>query len=93
MQGIKQREGGPFGNIKKIRKNLKIENFEKSHSAEKSEKRTLWDSLTFVLLQGIKQREGGPFGNIKKIRKKIKIENFEQPHSAESSKKGPFWDF
>ena len=64
LQGIKQREGGPFGNLKKIRKNLKIENFEKSHSAEKSEKRTLWDSLTFVLLQGIKQREGGPFGNI-----------------------------
>ena len=32
-----------------------IKNFVKSHSAKKSEKRTIWDFLTIVLLQNIEQ--------------------------------------
>ena len=69
MQGIKQREGGPFGNIKKIRKKIKIENFEQSHSAESSKKGTLLGFLTFVLLQNIKK--GNSSGTFKKFRKKV----------------------
>ena len=43
-----------------------------SHNPKKSEKRILWDFLTFVLLQNIKQIEGrtGPFGGIKNFSKK-----------------------
>ena len=59
-------EGGLFGVFNEKFSKKKTKN-EKSHSAEKSEKGTLWNFLTFVLLQDIKQRaseKGGPFVDI-----------------------------
>ena len=52
------------------KKKTKNENFQQSHSAEKSEWRTLWDFLTVVLLQNTKKMKGGIFSDIKKIAKK-----------------------
>ena len=44
----------------------------KSHSAENSEKRTLWDFLTFVLLQNIKKIERRTlWGHLKNFEKKV----------------------
>ena len=51
-----------------------------SHSAEKCERRTVWNFLTFILLQIIKKHEGGPFEYIKYFQKKS--------HSAEKYQKG-----
>ena len=47
----KKLKGGPFGDIKKIRKNYKIEIFDQCHSAENCKRGTLWDFLTSILLQ------------------------------------------
>ena len=52
---------------------MKNDNFEQSHSAEKSERGTLWDFQTFIMFQNIKKIEGGPFGTIKKFLKKSLI--------------------
>ena len=51
---------------------MKNDNFEQSHSAEKSERGTLWDFQT-SMFQNIKKIEGGPFGTIKKFSKKSLI--------------------
>ena len=38
---------------------MKNDNFEQSHSAEKSERGTLWDFQTSIMFQNIKKIEGG----------------------------------
>ena len=38
---------------------MKNDSFEQSHSAEKSERGTLWDFQTFTMFQNIKKIEGG----------------------------------
>ena len=38
---------------------MKNDNFEQSHSAEKSEMGTLWDFQTSIMFQNIKKIEGG----------------------------------
>ena len=50
---------------------MKNDNFEQSHSAEKSERGTLWDFQTSIMFQNIKKIEEGPFGTIKNFRKKV----------------------
>ena len=50
---------------------MKNDNFEQSHSAEKSERGTLWDFQTSIMFQNIKKIEGGHFGTIKKFSKKV----------------------
>ena len=56
---------------------MKNDNFEQSQirqdSAEVSERGTLWDFQTSILLQKIKKKKGGPFGTIKKFSKKRSI--------------------
>ena len=53
---------------------MKNDKFEQSHSAEKSERGTLWDIQTPIMFQNIKKLKGGPFGTIKKkFRKKSLI--------------------
>ena len=42
--------------LKNFQKKTKNENFQQSHSAEKSERRAIWDFLPFVLLQNTKKR-------------------------------------
>ena len=61
---------------------MKNDNFEQSHSAEKSERGTLWDFETSIMFQNIKKIEGGLFGTIKKfskqsfiVPKKIPVKN------------------
>ena len=41
-----------------------------SHSSEKSQRGTLLDLLTYILLQNIKKLEEGPFGDIQNFSKK-----------------------
>ena len=53
---------------------MKNDNFEQSHSAEKSERGALWDFQTSIMFQNIQKNEGGPFGTIKKFSKKSLIE-------------------
>ena len=66
---------GAISKAQKAAKLLKLEIFEifffrkMSHSAEKYERGTLWDLLTYIQLQNIKKLEGGPFGDIKKFSK------------------------
>ena len=50
---------------------MKNDNFEQSHSAEKSERGTLWDFQTSIMFQNIKKMKGGPFGTIRKFSKKV----------------------
>ena len=52
---------------------MKNDSFEQSHSAEKSERGTLWDSQTSIMFQNIKKIGGGPFGTIKNFSKKSLI--------------------
>ena len=61
---------------------MKNDNFEQSHSAEKSEGGTFWDFQTSIMFQNIKKLKGGPFGTIKKFStksliapKKIQVKN------------------
>ena len=54
---------------------MKNENFEQSHSAEKSKIRTLWGFQTSIMFQKIKKIEGGTLWYNRKI--------FEKSHSAE----------
>ena len=73
----------------------------KSHSAEKCEKGTLQDFITFVLLQDIKKLKGGRFGDIKNFLEKIreskkflkKIRILNSLIVPKILNKGPFWDF
>ena len=56
------------------------DNFELSHSAEKSERGPLWGFQTSIMFQNIKKIEGGPFGTIKNRKKsysakKIQVKN------------------
>ena len=55
----------------------------KSHSAEKSEKGTFWDFLTFVLLQNIEKMKGGIFGDMKK--------NCEKKSQSRNNMHKKFW--
>ena len=55
---------------------MKNDNFEQSHSAEKSERGTLWDFQTSIMFQIIKKKlKGGPLVQSKNFQKKS--------HSAE----------
>ena len=94
MQGIKQREGGPFGNIKKIEKNLKIENFEKSHSAEKSEKK---GPLGFFNIRSVARyqtkRTGDPLETLKKFEKKSRLRILNNLIVPKVPKKGTLLGF
>ena len=56
----------------------KNDNFEQSHSAEISEKGSLWDFQTSIMFQNIKKLKGGPFGSNQKIFEK-------KSHSAEKN--------
>ena len=49
---------------------MKNDNFEQSHSAEKSERGTLWDFQTSIMFQNIRKNEEGPFGTIRNFSKK-----------------------
>ena len=69
-------------------KNLKFLNFfwKMSHSAEKCERGTLWDLLTYIQLQNIKNKsKGDPFETFRN-------KNSEKSHSSEKKieKGGPF---
>ena len=52
---------------------MKNDNFEQSHSAEKSERgRTLWDFPTSIYVPKYQKKlKGGPFGTIKKFSKSL----------------------
>ena len=57
---------------------MKNDNFEQSHSAEKSERGTLWDFQTSIMFQNIKKIEGGTLWYNQKIFEK-------KSHSAEKN--------
>ena len=57
---------------------MKNDNFEQSHSAEKSERGTLWDFQTSIMFQNIKKIEGGTLWYNQKIFGK-------KSHSAEKN--------
>ena len=46
---------------------MKNDNFEQSHSAEKSERETLWDFQSSIMFQNIKKTEGGTLWYDKKF--------------------------
>ena len=50
---------------------MKNDNFEQFHSAEKSERGTLWDFQTSIMFQNIKQLKGDPLVQSKNFRKKV----------------------
>ena len=53
---------------------MKNDNFEQSHSAEKSERgTTLWDFQTSTMFQNIKKLKGDPLVQSKNFRKKISV--------------------
>ena len=54
---------------------MKNDNFEQSHSAEKSERGTLWDFQTSIMFQNIKKIEGDTLWYNQKSRKKIQVKN------------------
>ena len=54
---------------------------DKSHSAKKFKRGTLWDFLNIHSVAKYQKIDGGSFGATKKIREKN--EKFEQSHSAE----------
>ena len=56
---------------------MKNDNFEQSHSAEKSERGGLWDFQTSIMFQIIKKLKGDPLVQSKNFRKKS--------HSAEKN--------
>ena len=57
---------------------MKNDSFEQSHSAEKSERGTLWDFQTSIMFQNIKKKlKGDPLVQLKNFRKKS--------HSAEKN--------
>ena len=62
-------------------------NWKKSHNAEKTERRTLWDFSTSILSENIKKIEGDTFWwnffskNVSQSRKYSKGENFLAPLS------------
>ena len=58
---------------------MRNDNFEQSHSAEKSERGTLWDFQTSIMFQNIKKNEGGTLWCNQK--------NFEK--KSHSAKKNP----
>ena len=64
---------------------MKNDNFEQSHSAEKSERETLWDFQSSIMFQNIKKTEGGTLWYDKKfsinsiMRKQSKLETTRYP--------------
>ena len=66
---------------------LKFSNFfffrKVSHKAEKCERETLWDLLTYIQLQNIKNSKGGPLETLKIFRKKVAV-------PKKNRKGGPF---
>ena len=52
---------------------MKNDNFEQSHSPEKSERGTLWGFQTSIMFQNIKKLKGGPFVQSKDFRKKVSV--------------------
>ena len=69
-------KGGPFGlarygNNKKLKGGKFFTFGKKSHSAEKTVWRTLWEFPTSILTQNSKKNEGGPFGGKFFFEKKV----------------------
>ena len=60
---------------------MKNDNFQQSHSAEKSERGTLWDFQTSIMFQNIKKLKGDPlvqsknFGKTLIVPKNIQVKN------------------
>ena len=64
---IKKIEGGPFGDFEKLSKKMRF--FNKSHSAEKSERRDPCEFFNVRSVAKYQKMKGGPFGDIKKFSK------------------------
>ena len=71
---------------------MKNDNFELSHSAEKSERGALWDFKTCIMFQNIEKIEGGtsigPFGTIKKFSKSLIVPKKIQVKNTQIAKVG-----